>query len=750
MTRTTRWLLGCLFLAVQTSANASEYPFVPEMSRLPGLARQVIRDYHDDDREEYLNNLFRLQIVAEDPAGARGSLQALRDLRLEAGEDENLTYLPYAIFVQAKLREAAEGVSFQEAFQSEFGRSFEALDDRTALQASGRFVYNLNLARRQLQGELEKHRGRAQIGLEDAIALLRRYQPLHVFEQILPLAEAAITADDRRRYTIQDDVLIVTPHGATLSAVVVRPKSMSSPQPTALLFNIYTDLAASLYAGKLAAARGYVGVVADVRGKRLSPDEIVPYEHDANDTHAVIDWISRQSWSDGSVGMFGGSYNGFTQWAATKRLHPALKTIVPMVAAVPGLGLPMWNNVFTNANYGWTFFVTNNKELDHEVYRDRERWNGLAERWFASGRPYRDIDRIDGTPNPLLQRWLEHPAYDTYWQGMVPFGSEFAIIDVPILSITGYFDDGQGSALHYVREHYRHKPDADHYLVIGPYDHWGAQARPAPVVRDYRIDPVAHLDMQELTFQWLDHVLRGGPRPDILKDKINFQVMGSNAWRHVASLDEMASETLTLYLSSATEGEYRRLSRTRAPLRESVLQEVDLADRAKMHNAIYPDPVTSSSLDLSNGVGFISEPFDGPVEVNGSFSGVLRVTINKQDMDVAVALYAQLPDGTYFYLSHFLGRASYANDMTRRQLLKPGTVESIPIQRTIMTSRRLEKGSRVVAVLNVNKNDTYQVNYGTGRDVSDESIEDAGTPLRIEWHDDSYLELPVRSLGEPH
>ena len=60
-----------------------------------------------------------------------------------------------------------------------------------------------------------------------------------------------------------------------------------------------------------------------------------------------------------------------------------------------------------------------------------------------------------------------------------------------------------------------------------------------------------------------------------------------------------------------------------------------------------------------------------------------------------------------------------------------------------MTSRKLEKGSRLVVGLDVNKNPGAQINYGTGRDVSDESIADAETPLLIEWHNDSFLEVPI-------
>jgi hypothetical protein len=52
-------------------------------------------------------------------------------------------------------------------------------------------------------------------------------------------------------------------------------------------------------------------------------------------------------------------------------------------------------------------------------------------------------------------------------------------------------------------------------------------------------------------------------------------------------------------------------------------------------------------------------------------------------------------------------------------------------------------GSRIIAVLNVIKETGRQINYGTGKDVSDETIADAGQPLAIQWFDDSYIDLPA-------
>lgn len=60
-----------------------------------------------------------------------------------------------------------------------------------------------------------------------------------------------------------------------------------------------------------------------------------------------------------------------------------------------------------------------------------------------------------------------------------------------------------------------------------------------------------------------------------------------------------------------------------------------------------------------------------------------------------------------------------------------------------MVSRRLSKDSRLLVTLNVNKNPYAQINYGTGKDVSDEDITDAKVPLLIKWYNDSYVKIPI-------
>lgn len=743
------YIITCSGLAAQQQLyfpRAAVTDSIQLPKAMPLLARYVIANYRDASQETYLNTLFRLQIVAEDYAAANTTITDYRKID-KAGSPvfPELAGLQYELYARAKLDQAITKQSFAANFRKLFREAHNNLTDKAALHISTAFVPRSGASAflQDLHQSLARQTGKDSISVDDAVALCKTYCLYQVYKVIEPLAAPLLAEEDARRYIIQDSILIQTKYGITLSAIVVRKKNITVPQPAALVFTIYAE-PNNLYQAKTAAAYGYTGIVALTRGKGLSPDDVVPYEDEVKDVNAVIDWIIQQPWSNGKVGMYGGSYNGFSQWAATKHLHPALKTIVPYVAAIPGQGLPMENNVFLNANYGWAFYVSNNKYLDDKVYYDPKRWNTMPDRWYASGASYRKIDSIDGTPNKWLQRWLKHPDYDKYWQSMVPYQQDFARINIPVLTITGYYDDGQISALHYLKEHYKYNPNADHYLIIGPYDHFGAQRGGMPVLREYTVDPIALINTRDITFEWLDHILKNGKKPALLKDKINYEVMGANRWDHAPSLEKMSNEVLTLYLTDIKSGNYYQLSAEKPSGQGTLHQAINFADRqTSNNNDYYPYPIIKQELSDTSGLFFMSEPFKEAVSINGTFAGALKATINKKDMDIGVVLYEVMPDGRYFHLSYFLGRASYTKDMSKRELLTPGKVTTIPFDRTRMVSRQIGKGSRLLVVLNINRNSGAQVNYGTGKDVSDENMEDAQTPLQIQWHNDSFIKIPV-------
>src|SRR5262249_9639789 len=152
---------------------------------------------------------------------------------------------------------------------------------------------------------------------------------------------------------------------------------------------------------------------------------------------------------------------------------------------------------------------------------------------------------------------------------MIPYKEEFARVNIPVLQTAGYYYGGPGAAAYYFTEHLRYNPKAEHYLLIGPYQHFEAQrgtrnafGQQSEFIAGYKRDAVALLDLVELRYQWFDYVFKGAPRPAILQDKVNYEVTGANVWRHAPSINPMSASNLRLYLTATNQGGTHRLSRS--------------------------------------------------------------------------------------------------------------------------------------------------------------------------------------------
>lgn len=513
-------------------------------------------------------------------------------------------------------------------------------------------------------------------------------------------------------------------------------------QPVVLIYNIYAGF--GLSEAKSIAERGYVGIEANTRGKRLSADAIEPFERDGKDAYHIIDWISKQPWCNGKIGMYGGSYLGFAQWSTAKYLHPALKTIVPQVAVGPGIDFPVQNGIFMPYILSWLHYVTDNKLMNENDFNNSVKWDSVYNKYYKEGDTFRSLDTLEGRPNSIFQRLIKHPSYDAFWKNMTPQKKEFAKITIPILSTTGYWDADQLGAMNYYKQYHLWNKNPNYFLIIGPYEHFGAQGFPKKEISGYTIDKAAQIPIDDIIFEWLDHILKGSALPAMLKDKVNFQVMGTNRWKHVSSLDQMHNGAITFYLGNHTATGQYPLLKEKAKHPGYITQTINLADRNDIALKNSSRATLDSVLDgFKEKLVFASEPVETPFAISGQLNASIKVSINKKDFDLVLDLYEQTPDGKFLWLTEDVQRASYAKDITSRQLLTPGKIETIKITNTYMTSRQLKKGSRIIFTIGVNKNMNWQFNYGTRKDVSDESIKDAGPPLEIKWYNNSYIRLPV-------
>lgn len=742
---TLRILLGLLLIS--NISFGQNYPFQISDSNdslsiqreIAALAKNILKDLPNPTSEKELNRAFRLHIAAREYDKAEKTLLGFIEfIAKEEKTPSNGIGFQFNTFLKTLIEESDK--AFAEHYLEVFKKEYAKLKDAEKIEAESYFSTDIAPIRKGFFDLLKN----GNLSQEEGIMLCRSYAAYVVYSQVLKPVASFLAEVENQKYDIQDSLLIKTRDGALLHATIARKKDVLEKLPTVLMFNIYSGPGDKADA-KLAAEKGYVGVVVNTRGKSLSPQDIEPFEHDANDAYDAIDWISKQPWSDGKVGMYGGSYLGFSQWAAAKTLHPALKTFVPQVSVGVGVDYPMANNIFMTYMLRWIHFVGNNKGVDMTEMNNEAYWHALAKKWYVSGKSFRSLDSLDGRPNTIFQRWVDHPKFDSFWKNMTPNDQEFSSINIPVLTISGYYDDDQRGAMYYYNKHLKLNKSANHYLLLGPYDHFGAQASPSAKLGGYAIDSVAKLNITNLVFEWFDFTFKNKPRPEILKDKVNIEVMGKNAWRHLPQLSKMNNDTLTFYLSNTRKHDHYKLAMKTGGPSEYIKHEIDFADRSDSSKLklLGEALVIDSVFRNDNALRFVSEPFSKAFDVNGEFLGKLKASINKKDMDIRVDLYEILPDGRLHWLSYSLQRASFIENREKRQLLIPNKKETLSIKDSFFTSKTIGAGSRLAVVLSINKNLDWEINYGTGKEVSTETIKDAKVPLQIKWYADSFIKIPV-------
>jgi predicted acyl esterase len=544
-------------------------------NNMPLLAGKLITLYHTNDKTSFYDNLFRLQIVAQQYDSA---MHSLRLYELIIRDTNNAVNFPYKVYCATK--KMANTTDFASNYKQEFKAKYNQLDFEDQELANYYFKNAPKNTLNSFDNKIKALSGKDSLSLADAVALCRSYCMYKVYSTETAIAGIALVELEHENYITDDSVLVQMPDGGKIALTVIRNRKITTPQPVVLMYDIYAGNDDDLC--KQAVNKGYVGIVANTRGKRLSPDAIEPFEHDAKDAYHIIDWISKQSWCNGKVGMYGGSYLGFAQWSAVKYLHPALKTIVPQVSVGIGIDYPMENNVFRTDMLRWLHFVMDNKLTDWDDYNDNAKWNKVFNDWYKTGASFRSLDTMDGRPNAIFHRWLDHPGYDSYWKSMTPQREEFAKINIPILTTTGYWDDDQQGAMYYYNQYFKWNKNPDYYLVIGPYDHIGSQGYPKRYLEGYQPDSIALIKIKDLVFEWFDYILKGGKRPEILKDKVNFEVMGENKWHHVPSLNKMHNDSITFYLANIPDGMHYSLSGEKPKKHGYILQKVDLKERGTL------------------------------------------------------------------------------------------------------------------------------------------------------------------------
>src|SRR5262245_61225148 len=208
---------------------------------------------------------------------------------------------------------------------------------------------------------------------------------------------------------LRQDQKVTTADGVKLSVNVFTPAHLDKPLPTILNLTPY-GLEQGYQYGAWFVQHGYNFVRADVRGRGNSEGEFNSNEAPGRDGADIVDWIARQPWSDGQVGMFGGSYEGMTQWQTLMQRPKALKTIIPLAAAYPGPGNT------TLAYMTQLLASLEGRAWQAKLFVDFDYWNEKYYRRYAEHIPWIKLAELGGSDERTWKKWLSHQTDDEYWK----------------------------------------------------------------------------------------------------------------------------------------------------------------------------------------------------------------------------------------------------------------------------------------------------------------------------------------------
>jgi len=545
--------------------------------------------------------------------------------------------------------------------------------------------------------------------------------------------------------------------GVTLNGTVYKPKPQAEPLPVVFTFTPY--ISDTYHERAMYFARnGYVFVLVDVRGRGNSEGKFEPFVNEGRDGHDVVEWMARQPWSNAKVTMWGGSYAGFDQWSVLKEFPPHLSTIVPVASAHPGVDFPFQNNIFTSYATQWLTY-TSGVTPQVSLFGEQSYWRQKFRERYMAHAAFRELDRIVGNPSPIFQKWLDHPIPGAYYDAMVPGAEQYKKMSVPILSITGHYDGDQPGAMEFYKRHMQYgTPVAkeNHFLIIGPWDHAGTRT-PRREVGGLRFGEASILDMNKLHREWYDWTMKGGTKPEFLKKRVAYYVVGPGAenWKYADSLETISNEKRVLYLhstggasdvfnSGALRGEIPGEQKPDTWTYDPLDTRPGELEKQPAQNYVL-DQSTAMNL-MGNGAVYHTAQFAEATEISGYIKLTAWIALDVPDTDFAAGLYEIQPDGTSVQLTAQLMRARYRESLRAEKMAKPGEINRYVFDKFKWFSRRIMKGSRLRLVIVCPNSIQIQKNYNSGGVVANETGKDARTARVTLYHDakqPSALELPI-------
>jgi len=428
---------------------------------------------------------------------------------------------------------------------------------------------------------------------------------------------------------------------------------------------------------------GYVFVVQDVRGKGRSQGFYAAFETDIEDGYDAVEWAGTQPWSNGKVGMTGGSALGITANSAAMAAPPHLKAAYVVVAPADRLSYSYPGGVLKEKDsIGWL------------------RGQGISEE--------------------VLNRTRTRALDDVSWN-RVSMVQNRKYIRIPIYNVGGWYDIFNGGTVEnfeYLQNQGAEGARGNQKLMMGPFGH-------GQLTGDLAYPGSDRLNLggdQEI--RWFDYWLKGQENGIMDEPPVQYFMM--------AGARKDAYSPKNRMLTSANWPPAYREVRYYPSGDNDLTTKPPTADQKKVSYRFDPEkPVATfggANLTFERGpddqrqVGqrqdylrFSTPPLDKDVAISGPVKVELYAATDGPDTDFVAKLVDVYPDGYEALIldAPIRTRYRYGRLPEEVRMMTPGAPEKLVID-LWPTAITFEKGHRIALHISSSNSPRFEVNPNTG------------------------------------
>lgn len=429
---------------------------------------------------------------------------------------------------------------------------------------------------------------------------------------------------------------------------------------------------------------GYVLIMQSARGTGASEGKWEPFFNERNDGIDTVNWLIKQKWQNGNIGMFGSSYLSFCQWMISDLLPSEVKTLV-----IDCFGTERYEQIYMNGMFRhdiYTSWAYSNSGLKPSTSPGELYKKGIYMR------PHIDADKeLFGSEIPFYREYLSNvDSSSEYWnKGVWAQLKEIpSKVKVPMLLIDGWFDhhlDGLVKGYLNLSEEVKSKSR----LVIGPWDHMGN----SPGELEYPNNRIMGTLNVKAGLEWFDYILKGKPYKHEV-GSIDAYIVQKGQWETFENWPPKA-EIQTMYFNKSEEKYKGGILSVNKPCNEEVLEYKYDPDKYITTNGgtALLAWITPGFGDIKHGVRlqeepgyrddvltFISEEFPEDKKIVGNIKVKLKVSTDAVDTAFAVKVMVMLPDGRSFNICDGISSLTYRNKTDHKLQYTPNEIVEIEIE----------------------------------------------------------------------